>query len=75
MLFLTEAVIACLGFHLMIAAISHNRQAVFANDYPPVVTERLRAMGLIAEKPPAKKKDMIRKLIALLIYALSLIHI
>ena len=34
-----------------------------------MVTERLRAMGLIAEKPPARKKDIVRKLIALLISA------
>ena len=69
MLFLIEAVIACLSFHLMVAAILQKRQEVFANDYPPVVTEKLRTMGLIAQKPPAKKKDIIRKLIALLVYA------
>ena len=70
MLFLTEAVIASLCFHLMVAAICNNRHEVFTNDYPTVVTDRLRAMGLIAEKPPARKKDIVRKLIALLIYAL-----
>ena len=70
MLFLTEAVIACLSFHLMVAAICNNRHEVFTNDYPPVVTDRLRTMGLIAEKPPVKKKDIIRKLIALLVYAI-----
>ena len=69
MLFLIESIIACLCFHLMVAAISHNRREVFTNDYPPVVTDQLRSMGLIAEKLPARKKDIIRKLFALLIYA------
>lgn len=62
MIFLIESVVACLIFTLLIKLISHNRQEVFTNDYPPVVTDKLRTMGLIAEKPPAKKKDMIRKL-------------
>lgn len=69
MIFLIEAVVACLLFTLMIKLISHNRQEIFTNDYPPVVTDKLRALGLIAEKPPAKKKDIIRKLIALIVYA------
>lgn len=55
MIFLIESVVACLIFTLLIKLISHNRQEVFTNDYPPVVTDKLRAMGLIAEKPPAKK--------------------
>ena len=69
MIFLIEAVVACLLFTLMIKLISHNRQEIFTNDYPPVVTDKLRALGLISEKPPAKKKDIIRKLIALSVYA------
>ena len=70
MIFLIESVVACLIFTLLIKLISHNRQEVFTNDYPPVVTDKLRAMGLIAEKPPAKKKDMIRKLTAMVVFAL-----
>ena len=70
MIFLIESVVACLIFTLLIKLISHYRQEVFTNDYPPVVTDKLRAMGLIAEKPPAKKKDMIRKLTAMVVFAL-----
>lgn len=70
MLFLIEAVIACVFFTLLIKVISHNRQEVFTNDYPPVVTDRLRELGLLGEKPPAKKKDIIRKLTAMLVFAL-----
>lgn len=69
MLFLIESTVACVIFTLLIKLISHNRQEVFTNDYPPVVTNKLRELGLIAEKPPAKKKDIIRKLIALIVYA------
>ena len=69
MLFLTEAIIACAVFTLLIKLIAHNRQEVFSNDYPPVVTDALRAKGLIAEKTPSKKKDIVRKLIALICFA------
>ena len=70
MVFLSESIAACLIFTFLIKLISHNRQEVFTNDYPPVVTEKLRALGLIAEKPPTRKKDMIRKLTALIVFAL-----
>lgn len=70
MIFLIESVVACALFTLMIQIATAKRREVFANDYPPIVTDKLRQMGLIAEKPPAKKKDMIRKLVALVVYAL-----
>ena len=46
------------------------RREVFVNDYPPVVTEKLRALGIVAEKPPARKSDILRKLIAVVVFAL-----
>ena len=70
MIFAIESVAACLLFTLMLELVTRNRREAFANDYPPVVTDRLRALGLIAQKPRAKKKDIIRKVIALLVYAL-----
>ena len=70
MLFLTESIMACALFTLMIKLISHNRQEVFTNDYPPVVTDKLRALGLIAEKPPARKKDILRKLTAMIVFTI-----
>ena len=70
MIFAIEAIAACTLFTLLIKLISHNRQEVFTNDYPPVVTDKLRELGLIAEKPPAKKKDIIRKLTAMIVFAL-----
>ena len=70
MVFLIESVTACAIFTLLIKLISHNRQEVFTNDYPPVVTNKLRKLGLIAEKPPAKKKDIVRKLTAMIVFAI-----
>ena len=70
MLFLIESIVACTLFTLLIKLISHNRQEVFTNDYPPVVTDKLRSLGLIAEKPPAKKKDILRKLTAMIVFAI-----
>lgn len=70
MLFWIESMASCLLFTLMIALATGSRAEAFANDYPPVVTSKLRALGLIAQKPPAKKKDILRKLVALLVYAM-----
>ena len=70
MIFWIEAICACAVFTAMILLISHNRQEVFTNDYPPVVTEKLRELGRIAQKPPARKKDVIRKLSAMGIFAM-----
>lgn len=70
MVFLIESIVACLLFTLMVKIATAKRREVFTNDYPPVVTDELRAMGLIAEKPPKKKQDIIRKLIAIVVYAI-----
>ncbi|MBP3700499.1 MAG: hypothetical protein J6I64_01280 [Lachnospiraceae bacterium] len=70
MVFWIEALVACILFTLLIKLISHNRQEVFTNDYPPVVTDKLRALGMISQKPPARKKDVFRKLTAMVVYAL-----
>ena len=79
MLFLIESIAACLLFTLMLELATAKRRESFVNDYPPVVTDKLRCMGLIAEKPPAKWSDVLRKLAALLLYgvlfALLLRHV
>lgn len=69
MVFLIESVVACVVFTLLLQLAMVDRQTAFVNEYPPVVTDKLRQLGLIAQKPPARKKDMIRKLIALVVYA------
>ena len=45
------------------------RREIFVNDYPPVVTDKLRSLNIVADKPPAKKSDIIRKVVAIIIYA------
>ena len=69
MIFAIECIAACVLFTLALEAASAGRQEVFLNDYPPVVTEKLRALHLVAEKPPAKKSDYIRKAVACVVYA------
>lgn len=69
MIFLIESIVMCVLFTLMIKLIAWKREAVFTNDYPPVVTDKLRTMGLIAQKPPARKKDYIRKAVAMVVFA------
>ena len=64
MVFFLECVAACVLFTAALEALAAKRREVFVNDYPPVVTEKLRALGIVAEKPPARKSDILRKLIA-----------
>ena len=74
MVFFLECVVACVLFTAALEARAAKRREVFVNDYPPVVTEKLRALGIVAEKPPARKSDIIRKLIAVVVFALALRH-
>lgn len=55
MVFAIESIVACLLFTLMIKIVTWKRREAFTNDYHPVVTDKLRSLGLIAEKPPARK--------------------
>ena len=68
MIFLIECIVACILFTLMVKLATWKSQTAFTNDYPPVVTDKLRTMGLIAEKPPARKQDYIRKAIAMVVF-------
>ena len=69
MVFLIECIAACALFTAMLELLCAKRREIFTNDYPPVVTEKLRSLNIVSEKPPAKKSDIIRKLIAVIIYA------
>lgn len=70
MVFLMECLVACIIFTLMIRLATWKQQVAFTNDYPPVVTDKLRDKGLIAQKPPARRSDSIRKAVAMVVYAL-----
>ena len=69
MTFFIECIAACVLFTVMLEILSAKRREIFVNDYPPVVTDRLRGQGLVAEKPPTRKSDVIRKAVAVVIYA------
>ncbi len=68
--FLIECIVACVLFTAMIEISCAKRREIFTNDYPPVVIDKLRDLNIVSEKPPAKKSDIIRKLIAVIIYAI-----
>lgn len=70
MMFIMECIAACVLFTLLVKLATMMQREAFTNDYPPVVTEELRKKQLIAEKPPAKKSDMVRKLLATIIFAI-----
>lgn len=69
MIFAVECIIACVLFTVALEIMAAGRREVFINDYPPIVTDKLRELHVVAEKPPAKKKDIIRKLTAVAVYA------
>ncbi len=69
MIFLIECIVACALFTIMLEIICSKRREIFTNDYPPVVVDKLRDLNVVGEKPPTKKSDLIRKLIAITIYA------
>lgn len=70
MIFLLECIAACALFTLVLELMAARRREVFTNDYPPVVTDKLRALQLVAETPPTKKSDIVRKAVAAVIFAL-----
>ena len=69
MIFWIECIVACALFTAMLEIMCAKRREIFTNDYPPIVTDKLRSLNLVAEKPPAKKSNIIRKSIAIIIYA------
>lgn len=69
MIFLVECIIACVSFTIALELFAARRREVFINDYPPVVSEKLRDLNVVAETPPTKKSNIIRKVIAIIVYA------
>jgi len=69
MIFLIECIVACALFTVALEILCAKRREIFTNDYPPVVTDKLRELNMVGEKPPTKKSDIIRKLTATVIYA------
>ena len=64
MIFAIECIAACVLFTGALELACAGRREVFVNDYPPIVTDRLRELHAVAEKPPTRKRDILRKLIA-----------
>ena len=69
MIFAVECIVACVLFTVVLEIMCAKRREAFTNDYPPVVIDKLRALGAVAEKPPTKKSDIIRKGIAVVVFA------
>ncbi len=69
MVFVVECIAACVLFTVALEILCARRREIFTNDYPPVVTEKLRDLHIVGEKPPAKRSDILRKVIAISIYA------
>lgn len=70
MIFWIECLAACILFTIALELVAAGRREVFVNDYPPVVTDKLRRLNIVSEKPPAKRSDVIRKAVAIVVYAI-----
>ena len=70
MIFVLECIAACVLFTAALEILAAKRREIFINDYPPIVAERLRDLHMVAPKPPAKKSDIIRKVIAVIVYVI-----
>ena len=64
-----ECIVACVLFTVALEILCAKRREIFTNDYPPVVVDKLRDLNVVGQKPPTKKSDIIRKLIAMIVYA------
>ena len=69
MIFLMECIVACALFTAMLEILCAKRREIFTNDYPPIVTDKLRDRNIVSDTPPPKKSDILRKGIAVMIYA------
>ena len=70
MIFWIECLAACVLFTIALELVAAGRREVFVNDYPPIVTDRLCKLNIVSEKPPARRSDIIRKAVAVVVYAI-----
>jgi len=73
MVILIESIILCALFTLMVFIMMHSNPLNMIHDYPKAIQKRVKELGLIKdEKKRFSKKDIIRKIIAIIVFALVL---
>ena len=80
MIFLTEAVVCCILFAVIIISSVNKNPMMWIADYPPAIREKASELGLVPEKEPEMPlKVIIRKIIASIVMTailiLLLIHV
>ena len=55
MIFWIECIVACALFTAMLEIMCAKRREIFTNDYPPIVTDKLRSLNLVAESRQPKR--------------------
>ena len=72
MIFLTECVVACILFTLVVVTVSLKELLAQVNDWPPAIQQRALELGLIqAEQMSGSKKVYVKKLAAALVIAIA----
>ncbi len=55
MIFLVECIVACVLFTVALEIMCAKRREIFTNDYPPVVTDKLRDLNVVGENRLLKR--------------------
>ena len=72
MIILIESIIACTIFTIIFGGMTYFKPLSMIHDYPPAIQYRVRKLGLIKDDNNKTKLDLIRKIIAIILFAFSL---
>ena len=73
MVIFVESVIGCLLFSIIAGGMTYLKPLSMISDYPPEIQNRVRELGLISdEQKRYSKSDIIRKLIAIIVFGIIL---
>lgn len=76
MVIFVESVIGCLLFSIIAGGMTYLKPLSMISDYPPEIQNRVRELGLISdEQKRYSKSDIIRKLIAIIVFGIILAFI
>lgn len=73
MVVLIESIVACLLFTISVFSVMYSNPLNMIHDYPPVIQDKVKELGLITDEQKAySKTDIIRKIMAIIMFGLIL---
>ena len=71
MIILIESIVGCLIFTIIFGGMTYFKPLSMIHDYPPAIQDKVKELGLISDEQKGySKKDIIRKIIGIIIFAL-----